>query len=58
MVVPQGCAILSAGEMLRMLVPPHRDAHRTGFERGLHFSAMEAPGELGVDPQALCERLE
>ena len=50
--VPQGIAVFGADETVRKLVPAPADAHWTEFERGLHFPAMEAPGQLAADLHA------
>jgi pimeloyl-ACP methyl ester carboxylesterase len=50
--VPQGFAVFGADETVRRLVPAPAGAHWTEFDRGGHFPAMEAPGELAADLRA------
>jgi epoxide hydrolase len=49
--VPQGFAVFGADATVRKLVPAPAGAHWTEFERGRHFPAMEAPGQLAADLQ-------
>jgi pimeloyl-ACP methyl ester carboxylesterase len=49
--VPQGFAVFGADETVRRLVPTPAGTYWTEFERGRHFPAMEAPGQLATDLQ-------
>src|SRR5262249_54167494 len=50
--VPQGFAVFGADETVRKLVPAPARARWTGFQRGRHSPAMEAPAQLAADLQA------
>jgi epoxide hydrolase len=50
--VPQGFAVFGADATVRKLVPAPEGAHWTEFDRGKHFPAMEAPGQLAADLRA------
>jgi hypothetical protein len=55
--VPQGMAMFNADPILRrVLDPEHTLAHWSEFDRGGHFSAMEAPDLLVDDVRTFFRR--